>query len=40
MTLPDVINPNSVQAQYKNGVLTVHMEKAEQAKAKKIAIKS
>ncbi len=40
VTLPDVINPDSVQAQYRNGVLTVHMEKAEQAKARKIAIKS
>ncbi|MBN1506941.1 MAG: Hsp20/alpha crystallin family protein [Sedimentisphaerales bacterium] len=40
VTLPDAINPDSVRAEYNNGVLTVHMEKAEQAKAKKIAIKS
>lgn len=40
VTLPESINLNSVQAQYRNGVLRVHMEKAEQAKAKKIQIKS
>jgi HSP20 family protein len=40
LTLPEPIDPNSVKAQYKNGVLTVRMEKAEQAKAKKITIKS
>jgi HSP20 family protein len=40
VTLPEEVNPDSVRAEYKNGVLTVHMEKAEQAKAKKIAIKS
>lgn len=40
VTLPEPIDPNSVKAEYKDGVLKVHMEKAEQAKAKKIAIKS
>jgi len=40
VTLPEPINPDSVKAEYKNGVLKVHMEKAEQAKAKKITIKS
>ncbi len=40
VTLPEAINPDSVQAQYKDGVLKVRMEKAEQAKAKKITIKS
>jgi len=40
VTLPEPIDPNSVNAEYKNGVLKVHMQKAEQAKAKKIAIKS
>jgi len=40
VTLPEAINPDSVKAEYKNGVLKVHMEKAEQAKAKKITIKS
>jgi len=40
VTLPEAVNPDSVQAQYKDGVLKVRMEKAEQAKAKKITIKS
>ncbi|RPJ27274.1 MAG: Hsp20/alpha crystallin family protein [Planctomycetaceae bacterium] len=40
VTLPEAINPDSVQAQYKDGVLKVRMEKAEQARAKKITIKS
>ncbi len=40
VTLPEAINPDSVQAEYKDGVLKVRMEKAEQAKAKKITIKS
>jgi HSP20 family protein len=40
VTLPEAINPDSVKAEYKDGVLKVRMEKAEQARAKKIAIKS
>jgi HSP20 family protein len=40
VTLPEAIDPDSVQAEYKNGVLTVRMEKAATAKAKKIQIKS
>jgi HSP20 family protein len=40
VTLPEAVNPDSVKAEYKNGVLKVRMEKAEQAKAKKITIKS
>ena len=40
LTLPDVVNPEKVRAQYKNGVLRVALEKAEKAKAKKIQIKS
>jgi len=40
VTLPDEIDPDSVQAHYRNGVLTVHMDKAEKAKAKKVTIKS
>jgi len=40
VTLPEQIDPDSVQAQYKDGVLTVHMDKAEKAKAKKVTIKS
>jgi len=38
VTLPDPVNPDSVKAQYANGVLTVRMEKAAQAKAKRIQI--
>jgi HSP20 family protein len=38
LTLPDAVNPDTVQADYKNGILRVTMEKAETAKAKKIAI--
>jgi len=40
VTLPEAINPDSVQAEYVNGVLKVRMEKAESAKVRKIAIKS
>ena len=40
LTLPDAVDPNTVQAQYKNGVLKVSLSKAEAAKAKKIEIKS
>jgi len=40
VTLPESINPDSVQAEYTNGVLRVRMEKAEKAKAKKIKIQS
>jgi len=40
VTLPEQIDPDSVQAQYKDGVLTVHMDKAEKAKARKVTIKS
>lgn len=40
VTLPAPINPETVRAEYKDGVLKVHMEKAEQAKAKKIQIHS
>jgi HSP20 family protein len=40
LTLPAPINPDSVQAEYRNGILRVRMEKAEQAKVKKVAIKS
>ncbi len=40
VTLPEPINPDSVKAEYNHGVLRVHMEKAESAKVRKIAIKS
>lgn len=40
LTLPDPVDPNTVQAQYKNGVLKVSLSKAEAVKAKKIQIKS
>jgi len=40
ITLPDQVDPDSVKAEYKHGVLKVTMNKAEEAKAKRIAIKS
>jgi HSP20 family protein len=40
ITLPDPIDPDSVKAEYNNGVLKVTMSKAAEAKAKKIEIKS
>ncbi len=40
VTLPDKVDPDSVKAEYRNGILAVHMTKAEEAKVRKIAIKS
>jgi len=40
VTLPDTVDPNSVKAEYRNGILRVQMAKAESAKVRKIAIKS
>ena len=40
VTLPDEVNSEAVQAECKNGVLKILLPKAEQAKPKKIAIKS
>jgi len=40
LTLPAPINPDSVEAEYRDGILRVRMEKAEEAKVKKVAIKS
>ena len=40
VTLPDSVDPDTVKATYNNGVLKVQMNKAKEAKAKKIQIKS
>ena len=40
LSLQDPVNPDSVKAEYRNGILKVTMEKAEEVKAKKIEIKS
>jgi len=40
VTLPESIDPDSVQAEYRDGVLRVRMKKAEKAKARKIEIKA
>jgi HSP20 family protein len=40
VTLPTAVNADSVKAEYRDGVLRVYMEKAEEAKAKKIKIAS
>ena len=40
VTLPKSVDSDSVQAEYKNRVLRVRMEKAERAKARKIEIRS
>lgn len=40
VTLSTSIDPDSVRAEYRDGILRVRMVKAEQAKAKKIEIKS
>jgi HSP20 family protein len=40
VTLPASIDPDSVRAEYRDGILRIHMAKAEQAKAKKIGIQS
>jgi len=39
LALPYVVNSANVQASYKNGVLTVTLPKAEEAKAKQIEVK-
>lgn len=39
-TLPRSVNTDSVQAEYKNGVVRVTMSKAEESKVKKIEIKA
>ncbi len=37
--LPSVVNPETIQATYKNGVVRIEMEKREEYKPKKIEIK-
>jgi HSP20 family protein len=38
-TLPDAVDPNKIEASYKNGVLKIKIPKAEEASSKKIEIK-
>jgi HSP20 family protein len=40
ITLPAEVDPNKVQATYKDGVLTINLPKSEQAKRKQIDIKT
>jgi len=40
LSLQNPVDPDSIKAEYRNGILKVTMEKAEKAKAKKIEIKS
>jgi len=40
VTLPTAVNPEKIKAEYHDGVLRVSMEKAEQAKSRKVEIKS
>jgi HSP20 family protein len=40
LTLPVAVNGNKVQASYKDGILTVTLPKAEEAKPKQIQIKA
>jgi HSP20 family protein len=40
VTLPCAVKESAVDAQYKNGILTVRLPKTEEAKACKIAVKS
>ena len=38
VTLPTMVNPDKVKAVYKDGILTVELPKAEEAKPKQIAV--
>jgi len=39
LTLPSAVDPNKVQASYKDGILTVTLPKSEEAKPKQIEVK-
>ena len=38
-SLPDVADASKVKAEFKNGMLTVHLPKSEQAKPKQVEVK-
>lgn len=40
VTLPSPVKEETVEAQYKNGILTVKLPKTDEAKSKRIAVKS
>jgi HSP20 family protein len=40
VTLPPGIDPNKIEARYKNGLLEVHVPKSEEAKGKRIPVKT
>jgi len=40
VTLPCPVKEDAVDAQYKNGILTIKLPKTEEAKARKITVKS
>jgi HSP20 family protein len=37
-TLPNIVSPENIRAEYRNGVLTLHMAKREESKPKQIKI--
>lgn len=40
VSLPSDVNPENIQANYESGVLTLHLAKAEEAKPKRISVRS
>ena len=40
VVLPDVVDPDRINAEYDHGVLTVHLPKAEEAKPRRIPIRA
>ncbi len=40
ITLPNDVNVDKIEAEYKNGVLTLHLPKSEEAKGRKIQVKT